>query len=143
MAIRLQEIHSRQLFVALDRTEEGFCDTCKEAFHVDPSLGFKHKRELGRLLTVWNTAKIQRDTKVHIEAVHKAHGEPISMFTADWTSLIRTFKAKYGNNIHPSRLPAQFYFQTLTSSPVEGNTPLTRAHARRVYACTELGDNML
>ena len=37
MAIRLQEIHSRQLFVALDRTEEGFCDTCKEAFHVDPS----------------------------------------------------------------------------------------------------------
>ena len=52
MAIRLQEITSRQLFVALDRTEEGFCDTCKEAFNVDPNLGFKHKRELGRLVMV-------------------------------------------------------------------------------------------
>ena len=27
MAIRLQEIHNRKLFVALDRSEEGFCDT--------------------------------------------------------------------------------------------------------------------
>ena len=70
MAIRLQEFHSRHLFAALDRSEEGFCDTCKEAFHFDPSLG---------LLTVWNTASLQRDTKIQIEAVHKAHGEPISM----------------------------------------------------------------
>ena len=115
MAIRLQEITSRQLFVALDRTEEGFCDTCKEAFHVDPSLGFKHKRELGRLVMVWNTAKVQRDTKVQIEAVHKAHGEPISMVTADWVSLLRTFRAKYGNNIHPSRLPVGIHLDsTLT-----------------------------
>ena len=110
MATRLQEIHSRQLFAALDRSEEGFCETCKEAFHIDPSLGFKHKRELGRLLPVWNTAKVQRDTKVQIEAVHKAHGEPISMIVADRTSLIRTFKVKYGNNIHPSCLLAQSYF---------------------------------
>ena len=44
VAIRLQEIHSRQIFAALDRSEEGFCDTCKEAFDVDPSLGFKHER---------------------------------------------------------------------------------------------------
>ena len=107
MAIRLQEIHSRQLFAALDRSEEGFCDTCKEACHIDPSLGFKHKRELGRLLTLWNTAKVQRDTKVQIEAVHKAHGEPISMIVLDWSSLIRTFNTKYTNNIHPSlSLPA-------------------------------------
>ena len=45
MAIRLQETHSRHLFAALHRSEEGFCDTCKEAFHVDLSLGFKHERE--------------------------------------------------------------------------------------------------
>ena len=106
--------YSRQLFVALDRTEEGFCDTCKEAIHVDPSLGFKDKRELGRLLTVWNTAKVQRDTKVHIEAVHKAHGEPISVITADWTSLIRTF------NIHPSRLPAQSYYEGFEERLTDG-----------------------
>ena len=122
MAIRLQEITSRQLFVALDRTEEGFCDTCKEAFHVDPSLGFKHKRELGRLVMVWNTAKVQRDTKVQIEAVHKAHGEPISMVTADWVSLLRTFRAKYGNNIHPSRLPAQTYFESFEERLADGTT---------------------
>ena len=109
MVIRLQEIHDRQLFVALDRSEEGFCDMCKEAFHIDPSLGFKHKRELGRLSTVWHSAKVERDTKVQIEAVHKAHGERISMITADWTSLVRTFKAKYRNDVHQSRLAAQSY----------------------------------
>ena len=126
MAIRLQEIHSRHLFAALDRSEEGFCDTCKEAYHVDPNLGFKHKRErereLGRLLTVWNTARVQRDTKIQIEAVHKAHGEPISMIVADWTSLIRTFKAKYGNSIHPSRLPAQSYFEGFEERLTDGTT---------------------
>ena len=37
IAIRLQEIHYRQLFAALDR------DTCKEAFHIDPSLVFKRE----------------------------------------------------------------------------------------------------
>ena len=42
--------------------------------------------------------------------MHNAHGEPISTITANWISLIRTFQAKYGNNIHPSRLPAQTYF---------------------------------
>ena len=73
LVIRLQEIHPCQLFAALDRSEERLCDTCKEAFHIHPSLGFKHKRELGRLLTVWNTAKVQRDTKVQIEAVRRAH----------------------------------------------------------------------
>ena len=41
MAIRLQEIRSRQLFAALDRSEEVFCDTCKEALHIDPSLPYQ------------------------------------------------------------------------------------------------------
>ena len=120
MALRLQDIHTRQLLAALNSSEEGFRDTCKEAFHIDPSLGFKHKRELGRLLTVWNAARVQRDTKVQIEAVHKAHGEPISMIVADWTSLIRTFKAKYGNNIPPSRLPAQSYFEMFEERLTDG-----------------------
>ena len=77
-------------------------------------------RELGRLLTVWNTARVQRDTKIQIEAVHKALGELISMIVADWTSLIRMFKAKYGNYIHSSRLPAQSYFEGFEERLTDG-----------------------
>ena len=66
------------------------------------------------MLTVWHTAKVQRDTKVHVEAVHKAHREPISMITADWISLIRTFKA------NPSRLPAQTYVEGFEERLTDG-----------------------
>ena len=65
---------------------------------------------------MWNTAKVQQDMKVQIEAVHKAH----AMITADWTSSLRTFKAKYVNNIHPSRLPAQSHFEAFEQRLTDG-----------------------
>ena len=39
-------------FAALDRSEEGFCDTCKEAFHVDPSI-----RESSRVCFQYGTRR--------------------------------------------------------------------------------------
>ena len=104
MTIRLQEIHSRSLFAALDRSEEGFCGTCKAAFYVDPGLVFKHKRELGRLLTVWRRREYNVTRRYKIEVVHKAHGEPISMIVADGMSLIRTCQSEVWKQ-HPSLAP--------------------------------------
>ena len=49
-AFRVQEITDRELFLALDTSEEALRDTCKEAFGVDPAKGFAHKRELGKII---------------------------------------------------------------------------------------------
>ena len=45
MAFRVQEILDKELFVALDTTEEALRLTCKDAFGNDAFKGFTHKRE--------------------------------------------------------------------------------------------------
>ena len=50
MAFRVQEILDKELFVALDTTEEALRLTCKDAFGIDPSKGFTHKRELAKVV---------------------------------------------------------------------------------------------
>ena len=110
-AFRVQEITDRELFVALDTSEESLRDTCKEAFGIDPSKGFAHKRELGKVIEVWKNAKVHSETKLKIDAVARSHGEPVSMLSSDWESLMTTFKSKYGANIHDTLLPSQSYFE--------------------------------
>ena len=110
-AFRVQEITDRELFVALDTSEESLRDTCKEAFGIDPSKGFAHKRELGKVIKAWNNAKVHSETKLKIDAVARSHGEPVSMLSSDWESLMTTFKSKYGANIHDTLLPSQSYFE--------------------------------
>ena len=56
-AFRVQEITDRELFLALDTSEESLRDTCKEAFGVDPSKGFAHKRELGKIIKAYGTMR--------------------------------------------------------------------------------------
>ena len=62
-AFRVQEIIDRELSVALDTSEESLRDTCKEAFGVDSTKGFTHRRELGKVIKAWNNAKVHSDTK--------------------------------------------------------------------------------
>ena len=93
-AFRVQEITSVNLMVALDSTEEGFMKTCKQAFEIDTESGdFAHKREWAKLNMVWKQARITCDTKDRVDAVKRAHGEPVSFLTADWVSLLRQFRA--------------------------------------------------
>ena len=40
MAFRVQEILDKELFAALDTTEETLRTTCKEGFGIDPAKGF-------------------------------------------------------------------------------------------------------
>ena len=98
-AFRVQEVTSVNLMVALDSTEEGFMKTCKQAFGIDTETGdFAHKREWAKLHMVRKQARITCDTKDRVDAVKRAHGELVSLLTADWVSLLREFKKQRGKN---------------------------------------------
>ena len=119
-AFRVQEITSVNLMVALDSTEEGFMKTCKQAFEIDTEAGdFAHKREWAKLNMVWKQARITCDTKDRVDAVKRAHGEPVSFLTADWVSLLREFKKQRGK-IQDSELPAQSYYEAFEESLHDG-----------------------
>ena len=119
-AFRVQEITSINLMVALDSTEEGFMATSKQAFGIDTkSEDFAHKRERAKLNMVWKQARITCDTKDSADAVKRAHGEPVSFLTADWTSLLREFKQQRGK-IQDNELPAQSYYEAFEESLHDG-----------------------
>ena len=90
-AFRVRGITDRLLFVALDETTEGLRNTCKEALGVDTNLNFEHKLEFAKISKAWSSAKIAAEMKEKIDAVHRAHGEPVQMLEGDWVSLIRAF----------------------------------------------------
>ena len=46
-----------------------------------------------------------------VDAVARAHGEPISHLSADWESIMKGFKLKHGANIPEYYLPSQSYFE--------------------------------
>ena len=88
-AFRVRGITDRFLFVALDETTEGLRNTCREALGVDTNLNFEHKLEFAKISKAWSSAKIAAETKEKIDAVHRAHGEPVQKLEGDWVSLIR------------------------------------------------------
>ena len=57
MAPRIAEVTSRGLFVSIISTEEEVASSAKDAFGIDPSVGFAHKRELGKHQQAWSLAK--------------------------------------------------------------------------------------
>ena len=76
-AFRVRGITDRFLFVALDETTEGLRNTCREALGVDTNLNFEHKLEFAKISKARSSAKIAAETKEKIDAVHRAHGEPV------------------------------------------------------------------
>ena len=114
----MEEILDREMFVALDSTEEGLAKSAREEFVVDPDISFAHKKELAKLKIAWNKAKLPADAKQKVDAVAKAHGEPITMLTCDWT--LNQSKQKYGMHIHQARLPGQSYFETYEEKLADG-----------------------
>ena len=113
-AFRCNRIRSQVVFIALDRTVEGITETLKEAFGVDASQGFTHKRELAELIAAWEESKIQSETKNKVDAVARAHGEPISHVPADWESIMKGFKQKHGANTPEYYFPSQSYVKPST-----------------------------
>ena len=115
---RFRKILDRQLFVALDADEAAIMKTLAKAFQLD-SEEFEDKLELAKISKAWSTAKVQSDTKRKVDAVQKAHGEPVQLLSEDWASLMRQFKMKYGKQ-HPSKLPGQSYFEAFEEKLASG-----------------------
>ena len=107
-AFRCKRIKSRTVFIALDRTVE--CLTER----------FAHKRELAQLIAAWEESKIQSETKNKVDAVTRAHGEPISHLPAEWRSIMKGFKQKHGANIPEYYLPSQSYYEAFEEKVNEG-----------------------
>ena len=91
-ACRIQDILDREVFVSLLHTVEGFKEAVTSGLGIDPAAGFSHSREMAKMVKAWNSAKVQAEAKTKVDAVAKAHGEPISMLKCDWVSLMtRTY----------------------------------------------------
>ena len=115
---RFRKILDRQLFVALDENETAIVRTLAKAFQLDTD-EFEDKLELAKISKAWSTAKVQSDTKRKVDAVQKAHGEPVQLLSEDWASLMRQFKKKYGKQ-HPSKLLGQSYFEAFEEKLASG-----------------------
>ena len=64
-----------------------------------------------------------------MDAVARAHGQPIQYLTADWASMIFQFKQQYGMNTHDAKLPAQSFFESFEERLHNGVTEAeTLAH---------------
>ena len=121
MAPRIAEVTSRGLFVSIISTEEVVPSSAKDAFGIDPSVGFAHKRELGKHQQAWSLAKVQTDVKLTVDAVLQAHGEPVAMLTGEWNTWMHSFKDKYGEEIDHSRLPSQSNFEAFKEKLADGD----------------------
>ena len=118
-AFRCNEIVSRAVFVSLDTSIEGLTKTA-ETFGIKVSSGeFIHKREMAKLIAAWQQGKVDQDTKQKVDAVCKAHGEPISMLPEDYESLLTAF-AKIHGKFPDTKLPAQSYFEAFQDKLQEG-----------------------
>ena len=113
----------RQLFVALDADETAIVRTLAKVFQLDTD-EFEDKLELVKISNAWSAAKVQSDTKRTVDAVQKAHGEPVQLLSEDWASLMRQFKKKYGK---PA--PIQATGPELFRS-IRGETGIRRAQGR-------------
>ena len=87
---------------------------------MDASQDFAHKRELAQLIAAWEESKIQSETKKKVDAVARAHGEPISHLPADWQSIMKSFKQKHGENIPECYLLSQSYCEAFEEKVNEG-----------------------
>ena len=122
IAMRVNEILDRAIFADLAQDEEKM-RKCADAFGIDQSdqATFPHQREMAKLLGAWRQAKTQREVKLTVDAIAKAHGEPVSVLTMDWNSLMTQFKSKYGADLCEEDLPAQSYFEEFEERLAEGN----------------------
>ena len=123
---RINELCDRELFVAIDRDEDGLRSTMKSDFGLDQEKGFAQKREVAKVVKAWNMAKVQSEVKVKADAAARAHGVPITMLEPDWALL---FKNKYGSHIPTSALPAQSFFESFEEMVANGTLKgITLAH---------------
>ena len=102
-----------RLFAAMDSTAEELKDTVREAFGVDTAkYGLPHKVEWAKIHNAWLASKVNLEVKTRVDAVARAHGQPIQYLTKDWASMLFQFETQYGLNMHEAKLPSQSYYES-------------------------------
>ena len=134
MILRIRNVLDREIFSSIETNEEKFRDTMVSACGIDTS-NFDHKIEVAKLVKAWRSASLQAETKAKVDAIQKAHGEPVQMLSEDWASLMRQFKEKFGRHIHSSKLPAQSYYESFQEKQPEGS--LSAETLAQVISATE------
>ena len=119
---RRNDVLSEAVFVALDTSEEGLRAMAKDACGLDlsPTGGLIHKREMAKVVASWKESRLQSDTKAKVDAVARAHGEPVSYLPSQWVKMLKSFQDRYGQRIPECYLPAQCYFETFEEKINEG-----------------------
>ena len=57
---------------------------------------------------------------IKVDAVARAHGEPVSYVPSEWVKILKTFKDRFGQRIPEDYLPAQCYFEAFEEKINEG-----------------------
>ena len=90
---RVHRIKNAATFAAMDTTPEELKDTVREAFGVDTAkYGVPHKVEWANIHNAWLASKVNLEVKTRVDAVARAHGQPIQYLTKDWASMLFQFK---------------------------------------------------
>ena len=136
-AFRVGRITTRALFVGLDPNEDGLRETAKQAFGIDISKGFEHKREMAKLLQAWSQGKVMNDTKVKVDALAKAHGEQTAMLPEDYDRAPESLQSK-ARKVHSGQEAPQPVVLRGFHGEASGRPPKARVLvASRVSAAEE------
>ena len=63
--------------------------------------------EWANVHNAWMGSRVTSEVKTEIDAVTRAHGQPIAFLTADWASLFLQFRVWLGVSIRDGKLPSQ------------------------------------
>ena len=110
---RVHRIKHAATFAAMDTTPEELKDTVREAFGVDTAkYGQPHKVEWANIHNAWLASNVILEVKTRVDAVARAHGQPIQYLNKDLASMLFQFKTQHGLNIHEAKLPSQSYYES-------------------------------
>ena len=116
MAFRVQEVLDKELFVALDTTEEAHRKTCEEAFGINPSKSFLHKKRTGQ--SRQSLEGCQSPCRRHRGQVRR--GRKGSRRTGLHVGPRLDFVVEFGEHLHDTVLPAQSYFESFEEKLSDG-----------------------
>ena len=111
-AVRVNEVTDRALFKDLAQDEQQL-KNCAKAFGIDTSEAaeFPHQREMAKLIGVWRQAETESEVKAAADAAARAHGEPVTILSMDWNSLMEKFRVTCGPDLCDNELPAKSYYE--------------------------------
>ena len=78
------------------------------------------QREMAKLIGAWRQANAQSDVKTGADAAARAHGEPVTILSMDWKSLMGKFRVTFGPDLCDNELPAKSYYEEFEESLAEG-----------------------